>query len=118
MQQYYFKTDTAGNITGHTDPEFAGNQAGGILMAPDPAWKPDDNSSWKIIDRDGVKVMVKRDTGLTSLQETQLVTKQLTEGSANGLINDLAVQQTLTQLVTGMAQVQATITELATPADK
>lgn len=64
---YNFVLDKDGNIVGHSDPEFANFQAGGVTIYPDPAYRPDEDNLWAI--KSGK--MVHRSTGLTPEEENQ-----------------------------------------------
>ncbi|GAF41112.1 hypothetical protein FC83_GL000899 [Agrilactobacillus composti DSM 18527 = JCM 14202] len=112
MQQYYFSTDIDGNITGHTDPEFASKQTGGVLIAPDPAWIPNDDINWKIIERAGVKVMVKKDNNQSSFDENLMAITQTMNSVAAAQVENQQVQKVLTNVMNGQAQTQATVTAL------
>lgn len=65
---YNFVLDKNGNVVGHTDPEFAQFQSGGVTIFPDSQYRPDQDDLWAI--KDGNK-MVHRSTGLTPEEEHQ-----------------------------------------------
>ncbi|QFR24076.1 hypothetical protein [Schleiferilactobacillus harbinensis] len=105
---YNFVTDKDGNIVGHSDPEFAEFQEGGVTMYPDPAYRPDEDNLWAI--KSGK--MVHRATGLTPQEEQQQTYTQLLNTAANNAAGNKQLQTAVTTVMGAQAQLQVAMTTL------